>query len=115
MVALTNFANITLSSLYFDITKDVLYANDVHSIERRVVVATLKRVSIHHSWNPDFKVIHVHQQILQSMTSVLAPVLPYLAEEIHTHLASKASGCSFFTNKWEPLVCPIITRDIDFS
>lgn len=46
MVALTNFANITLSSLYFDITKDVLYASDIHSIERRVVVDTLKRVKI---------------------------------------------------------------------
>ncbi|KAG8216484.1 tRNA synthetases class I-domain-containing protein [Butyriboletus roseoflavus] len=84
MVALTNFANITLSSLYFDITKDVLYANDVHSIERRVVVDILKR-------------------ILRSMTSVLAPVLPYLAEEIHAHRATEASGRSFFTNKWEPL------------
>ena len=48
MVALTNFANVTLSSLYFDITKDVLYASDVRSIERRVVVDTLKRVSICH-------------------------------------------------------------------
>ncbi|KAF8553369.1 isoleucyl-tRNA synthetase [Imleria badia] len=84
MVALTNFANITLSSLYFDITKDVLYANDVHSIERRVVVDTLKR-------------------ILQSMTSVLAPVLPYLAEEIHAHCTTESSGRSFFTNKWESL------------
>lgn len=51
MVALTNFANILLSSLYFDITKDVLYANDVSSIERRVVVDTLKRVSFNHNWN----------------------------------------------------------------
>lgn len=53
MVALTNFANITLSSLYFDITKDVLYANDVHSIERRVVVDTLKRVSVDHDQDPE--------------------------------------------------------------
>lgn len=53
MAALTNFANITLSSLYLDITKDVLYANDVHSIERRVVVDTLKRVSVNQSWNPE--------------------------------------------------------------
>ncbi|KAI9460791.1 tRNA synthetases class I-domain-containing protein [Boletus coccyginus] len=84
MVALTNFANISLSSLYFDITKDVLYANDLRSIERRVVVDTLKR-------------------ILQSMTSVLAPVLPYLAEEIHAHRMTESSGRSFFTNKWELL------------
>lgn len=45
MTALTNFANVTLSSLYFDITKDVLYANSVLSVERRAVVDTLERVS----------------------------------------------------------------------
>ncbi|KAG9311700.1 hypothetical protein JVU11DRAFT_7938 [Chiua virens] len=84
MVALTNFANITLSSLYFDITKDVLYANDGHSIERRVVVDILERV-------------------LRTVTSVLAPVLPYLAEEIHAHRGANASARSFFTHKWEPL------------
>ncbi|KAF9226386.1 isoleucyl-tRNA synthetase [Gyrodon lividus] len=84
MTALTNFSNITLSSLYFDITKDVLYANDVHSTERRVVVDTLKR-------------------ILLSMTSVLAPVLPHLAEEIHAHCACEAADKSFFARKWEPL------------
>lgn len=46
MTALTNFANITLSSLYFDITKDVLYANSILSVERRVVVDVLERVSL---------------------------------------------------------------------
>ncbi|KIK95549.1 hypothetical protein PAXRUDRAFT_140435 [Paxillus rubicundulus Ve08.2h10] len=84
MTALVHFANITLSSLYFDITKDVLYANDIHSIERRVVVDTLKRT-------------------LLSMTSVLAPVLPHLAEEIHAHVVGEAADKSFFARKWEPL------------
>ncbi|KIJ61453.1 hypothetical protein HYDPIDRAFT_115926, partial [Hydnomerulius pinastri MD-312] len=84
MTALTNFANITLSSLYFDITKDVLYANDVHSIERKVVVNTLQR-------------------ILRSMTSVLAPVLPHLAEEINAQSLDGATSKSFFAQKWEPL------------
>jgi isoleucyl-tRNA synthetase len=45
MNSLSNFANITLSSLYFDITKDCLYANDLQSVERRAVVTTLARVS----------------------------------------------------------------------
>ncbi|KAF8838923.1 isoleucyl-tRNA synthetase [Paxillus ammoniavirescens] len=84
MTALVHFANITLSSLYFDITKDVLYANDIHSIERRVVVDTLKRT-------------------LLGMTSVLAPVLPHLAEEIHAHGGGRAADESFFARKWEPL------------
>ncbi|KAI6045227.1 tRNA synthetases class I-domain-containing protein [Pisolithus marmoratus] len=83
MTALVNFVNITLSSLYFDITKDVLYANDVCSIERRAVVDTLQR-------------------ILRTMTSVLAPVLPHLAEEIHDQYAQDAQ-LSFFTQKWTPL------------
>ena len=41
---LSNFANITLSALYFDITKDCLYANDPLSIERRRVVTVLQQV-----------------------------------------------------------------------
>lgn len=52
--------------------------------------------------------LHVRHQTLQTMTSVLAPVLPYLAEEIHEHRAAEPSGRSFFTNKWEPLVRPFI-------
>lgn len=47
------------------------------------------------------------------MTSVLAPVLPYLAEEIHAHGTTESSERSFFTNKWEPLVRLIVTGDID--
>lgn len=44
ITALTNFANVTLSSLYFDIVKDVLYTHDVLDMERRTVVDTLERV-----------------------------------------------------------------------
>lgn len=42
--ALTNFANITLSSLYFDITKDSLYANRMENPERMAIVAVLEQV-----------------------------------------------------------------------
>ncbi|KAM6492390.1 tRNA synthetases class I (I, L, M and V) domain containing protein [Amanita muscaria] len=82
MAALTNFANITLSSFYFDITKDCLYATDFHNFERRSVIT-------------------VFEQILSTMTSVMAPVLPHLAEEIHEHW--KSDGRSIFMDKWEPL------------
>ncbi|KAG1738733.1 tRNA synthetases class I-domain-containing protein [Suillus lakei] len=87
MNSLTNFANITLSSLYFDITKDCLYANDIQSVERRAVVTTLAKV-------------------LDSMTSVMAPVLPYLAEEIHSTLHEgdeDVSQLSVFAKKWTPV------------
>ncbi|KAG5634944.1 hypothetical protein H0H81_000255 [Sphagnurus paluster] len=80
--SLTNFANITLSSLYFDITKDCLYANSLASPERRAVVTVL-------------------EQVLTNMTSVLAPVLPHLAEEIHN--TRKSDGSSVFMTPWKPL------------
>ncbi len=89
MIALINFANITLSSLYFDITKDCLYANDTHSAERRAVIT-------------------VFEHILSTITSVMAPVLPHLAEEIHDHW--KSDGKSVFMSRWTPLVSIIILR-----
>ncbi|TFK41606.1 tRNA synthetases class I-domain-containing protein [Crucibulum laeve] len=82
MNALNNFANITLSSLYFDITKDSLYANSVNSVQRRAVITIL-------------------EQILLTMTKVIAPVMPHLAEEIHA--TWKSDGQSVFTSKWTPL------------
>jgi len=82
ITSLTNFTNITLSSLYFDITKDCLYANKVTSRERIAVVTVL-------------------EQVLRSMTTVLAPVLPHLAEEIHSSWTS--DGSSVFMTKWKPL------------
>ena len=42
---LANFTNTTLSSLYFDITKDNLYANSHSSPERRSTVTVLQHVS----------------------------------------------------------------------
>lgn len=42
--SLNNFANSTLSSLYFDVTKDILYADASTSISRRAVVTVLQNV-----------------------------------------------------------------------
>ncbi len=42
--ALNNFANTTMSSLYFDITKDCLYADGKDSLERRSVATVLEQV-----------------------------------------------------------------------
>ncbi|KAF8646469.1 hypothetical protein AX16_007205 [Volvariella volvacea WC 439] len=82
MSSLSNFANITLSSLYFDITKDCLYADHADSLERRAVVTVL-------------------DQTLRTMTSVLAPVLPHLAEEIHA--TWNRDNTSVFMKPWTPL------------
>ncbi len=46
--ALNNFVNNNLSSFYFDITKDCLYADSVNSHERRVVVTVLEQVDFDH-------------------------------------------------------------------
>ncbi|KAJ7484743.1 hypothetical protein FB451DRAFT_1364151 [Mycena latifolia] len=64
VAALSNFANGTLSALYFDISKDGLYANALDSVERRAVVTVLK-------------------QVPTTMNSIMAPVVPHLAEEIN--------------------------------
>lgn len=42
--ALTYFANVTLSSFYFDITKDSLYADSEHSRTRQNVIFVLQKV-----------------------------------------------------------------------
>lgn len=38
------------------------------------------------------------------MTSVMAPVLPYLAEEIHHTLHEGDAQLSVFAKKWAPVV-----------
>ena len=81
---LSYFANITLSSFYFDINKDCLYADRVDGVERRRVLTVL-------------------DEVLTTMTRVLAPVLPHLAEEIHATLYGPESQ-SVFATPWTPLV-----------
>ncbi|KAL0958174.1 hypothetical protein HGRIS_000337 [Hohenbuehelia grisea] len=82
--ALANFTNTTLSSLYFDITKDCLYADAADSWERQQVAAML-------------------EQILSTTVRICAPILPHLAEEVYEHLEPGASGKSIFMTKWEPI------------
>ncbi|KAJ7512047.1 tRNA synthetases class I-domain-containing protein [Mycena galericulata] len=82
VAALSNFANITLSSLYFDISKDGLYANSLYSLERRAVVTVL-------------------EQVLTTMNSIMAPIVPHLAEEIHEVFNETES--SVFVEGWKTL------------
>ncbi|KAJ2930974.1 hypothetical protein H1R20_g6118, partial [Candolleomyces eurysporus] len=80
--ALTHFTNITLSSFYFDITKDCLYADPVDGATRSGVVTVL-------------------EHILSSLTKMMAPILPHLAEEVHA--TWKGDGTSVFMTPWNPL------------
>lgn len=104
--ALTNFANVTLSSLYFDITKDCLYANAIDSLERRAVITVLEHVNSISIYS--ILLLLKISKVLSTMTSVLAPVLPHLAEEIHQALHGDGEieydGGSFFNTIWKPLV-----------
>jgi isoleucyl-tRNA synthetase len=43
--AVVNFSNVTLSSLYFDVTKDSLYADPQVSPERRAVLTVFEKVA----------------------------------------------------------------------
>ncbi|KAF8317206.1 isoleucyl-tRNA synthetase [Clavulina sp. PMI_390] len=79
----TTFSNSILSALYFDITKDVLYTEPVHSQSRRGVTFVLEKT-------------------LEVYTTILAPILPQLAEEIHERgLAVGSEVDSVFTGGWK--------------
>ncbi|KAI0827156.1 isoleucyl-tRNA synthetase [Trametes gibbosa] len=80
---LSYFANIVLSAFYFDMNKDCLYANQEDGFARRCVLTVL-------------------DQVLTTMTRVLAPVLPHLAEEIHSTLYGE-NTTSVFATPWTPL------------
>lgn len=46
VTALSNFANITLSSLYFDTTKDSLYCDAKDSVRRRGIATVMEKVNL---------------------------------------------------------------------
>ncbi|KAG9052648.1 isoleucine-tRNA ligase [Serendipita sp. 407] len=81
VASLSRFVNATLSSLYFDVSKDVLYADPSSSPNRLAI-------------------LYVLNSTLQTMTPIIAPLVPYLAEEIQASLEG-ASGLSVFQCGWE--------------
>ncbi|KAG9123509.1 isoleucine-tRNA ligase, partial [Ceratobasidium sp. 392] len=70
------FTNNVCSSLYFDIMKDTLYAESPTSSARNLTIRMLR-------------------EILRVFSSVVAPILPHLAEEVHAHLQPSASDSVF--------------------
>lgn len=69
---LTEFANATLSNLYLDVGKDSLYLDAVDDERRSTMVAVL-------------------DQVLRTMTGIMAPITPFLSEEIF-HFRSGADS-----------------------
>lgn len=107
--AISRFANVTLSSLYFDITKDILYASRPESTERRAVESVLLRVPCSESLKTHVSSSCVTFQVLDRLTMMLAPLTPHLAEEIFYYrnggVGDKSEGPSAFTQKWTLMVC----------
>ncbi|SNX85621.1 probable ISM1 - isoleucine--tRNA ligase, mitochondrial [Melanopsichium pennsylvanicum] len=69
---LTEFANVTLSNLYLDVGKDSLYLDGVDDERRKMMVAVI-------------------DQVLRTMTGIMAPITPFLSEEIF-HFRNGASS-----------------------
>ena len=70
--AIHNFCTVDLSSIYFDILKDRLYASAPASIERRAAQTVL-------------------YELLQSLVVMVAPILTFTAEEVWQHM-TKCAG-----------------------
>lgn len=80
-----DFCTSDLSSLYLDIVKDRLYSDDLNSNRRKTTVAVL-------------------DQILRTIVSILAPIMPHMAEEVHQFHQGKqevAETESVFRNGWQ--------------
>ncbi|KAJ7136038.1 tRNA synthetases class I-domain-containing protein [Mycena epipterygia] len=99
VASLSNFANITLSSLYFDISKDGLYANALDSLERRAVVTVLEQAR--RLTDSRLFTRLTLAQVLTTMNFIMAPIVPHLAEEIHE--AFNETESSVFTTEWKSL------------
>lgn len=88
---ISDFSNSTMSSLFLDVAKDTLYSDPLHGARRQATIAIM-------------------DQTLRTMTSVLAPIVPHLAEEIyHFYQGAQADPAweesnnaeSFFQLGWQ--------------
>ena len=65
--SLLNFCINDLSSFYFEISKDSLYCDSLHSTRRRQIITTL-------------------YYLLAGLLKVISPILPFLAEEVYQNI-----------------------------
>lgn len=65
--SLLNFCINDLSSFYFEISKDILYCDDIGSQRRKQIITTL-------------------YYLLQGLLKIISPSLPYLAEEVYQNI-----------------------------
>ena len=65
--SLLNFCINDLSSFYFEISKDSLYCDSISSVRRKQIITTL-------------------YYLLEGLTKIILPILPYLAEEVYRNI-----------------------------
>ncbi|KAG8912715.1 isoleucine-tRNA ligase [Tulasnella sp. 417] len=100
VASLNRFAANTLSSLYFDVTKDTLYADPVSHPTRRATITVLS-------------------EILRTLVPILAPILPHLAEEVNQTLKQQTSSSSVsaFVSGWREVPSdwnnPVVSQKMD--
>ncbi|TFY59064.1 hypothetical protein EVJ58_g6011 [Rhodofomes roseus] len=92
--SVSDFLITKLSPIYIDVRRDSLYANAKDSPEHRTAIAVLA-------------------QVLDTMTNVVAPILPYLAEEVHEIFCP--DGTSFFSKNWTPLSAQWNDPEVDLQ
>lgn len=91
------YATGMLSSFYFDIAKDSLYADALSDRKRQLIVSVL-------------------EQTFRTLIAVIAPIAPHLAEEVHHFYIGKNGDPSsedepaesYFQNTWPE---PFVVRD----
>lgn len=84
MQAIINFLTVDMSSVYLDLTKDILYCEAATSTRRLQVQTVLYRV--------------IHQ-----LLPLIAPVLPHTAEEIYDFLSTKDKESVHLTTLPDPV------------
>jgi len=75
---IVNFLQIDLSGFYLDMAKDILYCDATNSLRRRQVQTVIYKVC-------------------ESLTKLLAPIIPHTAEEIYANFVGKDKESVFLT------------------
>ena len=100
--ALHNFCTIDMSNFYLDVIKDRLYVSETNGAQRRAAQTTIYR-------------------ILRALTTLVAPIIPFTAEEIWSHIPESKQynkqsvmfndipkpsrkGESAFMERWDKLI-----------
>jgi isoleucyl-tRNA synthetase len=78
-----NFCVLTLSSFYLDVLKDRIYTTTFDSRERRSAQTTLN-------------------EILECLVRLVAPIIPFTADEVWEYLPNKGSLISVHTDLFKP-------------